>query len=161
MPGQDNVIERPAATLSVVPVRTLHRDVLVPAASVLALNATPVTLVPAPGTGLALSFVRAVIHKPAGTAYAGIAAGEDLSFRYTDGSGTEMGECEATGFLDQATAQTREVVRYAAASLISSSTPTANAAIVLHMLAGEITTGDSPLHVRVIYHIIPAAAFAV
>jgi len=160
MPGQDNVIERAGGPLAVQPERMIHRDVLITSAQLLALNATPQPLVPAPGANLALSFVRAVIHKPAGTAYGGIAVGEDLSIRYTDGAGTEMGECETTGFLDQASAQTREVVRFAAASLISSSTPTVNAAIVLHLLAGEITTGDSPLHVRIYYFLIPTTGFA-
>lgn len=152
---------REPATLSVgAPEAIISRDVLVSSAEILALNATPKALVPAPGANFALVFEGAVIHKPAGTAYAGIAAGEDLSVKYTDGSGTEVAECETTGFLDQATAQTRYVRPHNAASAISSLTPTANAALVLHMLTGEITTGNSPLHVRVFYRIVPVIAFA-
>jgi len=155
------VIERPAATLAVAtPERTLHRDLVVTTAQVLALNAAPITIVPAPGASLALIFEGAVIHKPAGTAYAGIAAGEDLSVKYTDESGLEVAECETTGFLDQTTAQTRYVRPHTAASAISSLTPTANAALVLHLLVGEIITGDSDLHVRYFYRVVPATTFA-
>jgi hypothetical protein len=157
----DNVIERPPTTLNIAPERILARDVLVSAAELLALNAAPKTIVPAPGsTALALIFEGAQLHKPAGTAYAAIAAGDDLSVKYTDGSGAELGGCEATNFLDQTTAQTRYVRATGAASGVSDITPVANAALVLHMLTGEITTGDSPLHVRVFYRVVPVGAFA-
>jgi hypothetical protein len=132
-----------------------YRDVTISSAELLALNATPKELVPAPGAGFALVLDSVVAYKAAGTAYAGIAAGEDISIRYTDGSGTELAEIEATGFLDQATAQTRFAYPFRAASGISSVTPTANAALVAHMLTGEITTGDSALKLRVFYRILP------
>lgn len=135
--------------------KALYRDIIIPAAQVLALFATPQTIVPAPGTGRALIFEGAVIHKPAGTAYGGIAAGEDLSVKYTNGSGLEQGQAETTGFLDQATAQTRYMKPHYAASLISSITPVENSPLVLQILAGEITTGDSPLKLRVYYREVP------
>lgn len=162
MPGVDNVIDIDPSTLSALPSGLLHRDVLVSSAELLALNATPKTLVPAPGsTAMALIFEGAQIHKPAGVAYAGIASGEDLSVKYTDGSGTAVGGAETTGFLDQTTAQSRFARPTGAASGVSDITPVANAALVLHMLTGEITTGDSPLHVRVFYRVVPIGAFAV
>lgn len=154
------VIERNAPLAIAAPERTLHRDVVVTSAQVLALNATPVTIIPAPGANLALVFEGAVIHKPAGTAYAGVAAGEDLSVKYTDGAGLEVAQCEATGFLDQATAETRYVRPHTAATAASQLTPTANAALVLHLLVGEIITGDSDLHVRYLYRIVPTSTFA-
>ncbi len=122
----------------------------------LALNATPISLVPAPGAGFTLIFEGAELYKPAGTAYGGIAAGEDVAIKYTDASGTAVATCEATGFLDQATAQVRYVRAFTAASAVSDLTPVANAALVAHMLTGEITTGDSALRVRVFYRIIPS-----
>ncbi len=139
--------------------RILYEDVLLSSAELLALNATPQEILPAPGANLAIIFEGAVIHKPAGTAYAGIAAGEDLSFKYTNGAGAEVAQCEATGFLDQATAQTRHVRPHTAASGVSDKTPTAAAALVLHMLVGEITTGNSALHIRVFYRVVPTTAF--
>ena len=130
-------------------------DVVITSAQLLALNATPRPLVAAPGAGRALVFEGAIFHKPAGTAYAGIASGEDLSVKYTDASGTEVGQCESGGFLDQTTAQTRYVRATTAASASTAVTPVANAALVLNLLVGEITTGDSPLNVRVFYREIP------
>jgi len=142
------------------PERTISRNVKITSAQLLALNATPQTIVPAPGANFGLVFEGMQIHKPAGTAYAGIAAGEDLSVKYTNAAGAEVGECETTGFLDQATAQSRYMRPHTAASLVSDKTPVANAALVLHMLSGEITTGDSDLHLRVWYRIVPMFAFA-
>lgn len=126
-------------------------------AQVLALNATPVALLAAPGAGKAIVFLGAVIHKPAGTAYAAIDAADDLSISYTDASGLEVGRVEMTGFADQTTTQTRFVRTYAPASGVSSITPVANAAIVAHMLTGEITTGDSAFHFEIYYRIVDIA----
>ena len=130
-------------------------DVTLSSAQVLALNATPITLVPTPGANRALVFEGAIIHKPAGTAYAGVAVGEDLALKYTNAAGAEVGQVETTGFLDQASAQTRFIRPHTAASGISSITPVANTPLVAHMLVGEIITGNSPLRFRVFYRDIP------
>lgn len=140
-------------TIEGAQLRTFRARVVVAAADVLTLNATPVAIVPAPGAGLAAIFEGAMIRKAAGTAYAGIAAGEDLSVKYTDASGAEVAQCEATGFLDQTTNQIRWVRPHAAASGGSAITPVENAALVLHMLVGEIITGDSDLEIEVHYRI--------
>ena len=128
---------------------------VVTSAQVLALNATPVTLVAAPGAGWALLLDTIEIIKPAGTAYGGIGAGEDLSVKYTDASGTELTRIASTGFLDQTTIQVRVGHEYRAASGLAGFTPVANAPMVLHLLVGEIITGTSPLHCKVVYKVIP------
>lgn len=130
--------------------------VTITSAQLLALNATPQTIVSAPGAGKALIFDGALLHKPAGTAYAGIAAGEDLSVKYTDESGAEVGVCETTGFLDQTTAQTRWIRPHApdGAGVASQITPVANAVLALHLLVGEIITGDSDLLVQTHYRVV-------
>jgi hypothetical protein len=116
----------------------------------LALNATPKTLVAAPGSGLINVFRGLTLHKPAGTAYGGIASGEDLVVKYTNGSGVEVSaQIETTGFLDQTTLQQRFVGLPASAVTL-----TPNAALVLHLLVGEITTGDTPLYAKIIYDTI-------
>jgi hypothetical protein len=127
-------------------------DVTITTAQILALNATPKALVAAPGAGKALIFLGVVVfYDYNSAAYAGIAAGEDLSIKYTDGSGLEVGALETTGFLDL----TADAVRFVPASPVAGFTPVANAALVLHLLTAEITTGNSPLKLRVFYRTIP------
>lgn len=133
-------------------------DITITSAELLALNATPISLIAAPGADKAIWFMGAVLTKAAGTAYAGIAAGEDLAFCYTNAAGLDVGVCETTGFLDQATAQARVVnpqTGALAGGTVSDFVPVANAALVLALLTGEITTGDSDLKVRVFYRIVP------
>lgn len=130
-------------------------DKQITSAQLLNLFATPIIIAGAPGANRANVLVGAMLHKPAGTAYAGIAAGEDLAIKYTGAAGLQVAGIEATGFLDQATVQTRYANPFNAASGDSSITPVANAAFVLHMLVGEITTGDSPLNLRVLYMVLP------
>lgn len=129
-------------------------DVVVSSAELLALFATPKTIVAAPAAGLMNVFEGIVISKPAGTAYAGVATGEDLAVGYTSVT-TPLATIETTGFLDQATVQTRYAPKYAAASGVNSITPAASA-IVLGLQAGEIITGTSPLNCRVYYRQIPS-----
>ncbi len=126
-------------------------------AEVLALNATPITLVPAPGAGKALVFEGTSIHKPAGVAYAGVAAGEDLGIKYTGSGGLEVGACEMTGFADSVAAMTRWILPRTgvlAAGTISSISPVEDAPLVAHMLVGEIITGDSDFIFNVRYRVI-------
>lgn len=125
----------------------------VTSAQLLALNATPQTIVASPGDGFYLDLVSATIYKAAGTAYAGLAAGEDLFF----GLGSSSIECarvETTGFLDQATAQTRHINARAGTAAVADFAPTGTGmALVLGLLSGEITTGDSDLKVEVRYRV--------
>lgn len=131
-------------------------------AQLLALNATARTVIAAPGAGLVAIPKLVAIYKPAGTAYAGIAAGEDLVLKYTDASGAQCSSViETTGFLDQTTAQ----IRYAGppgatGATAGSVAPVANAAVVLHLLVGEITTGDSDLIVWTYYDQLPSVLAA-
>lgn len=133
------------------------RVVEVTSAQLLALNATPQTIVDAPGAGYVVMPRSFMIHKPAGTAYAGIAANEDLVFKYTNASGAEIsGRIASAGFLDQATAQSRAVgLEGSTGTATGDFTPVANAAVVIHLLTGEITTGTSPLYVHVLYDVLP------
>lgn len=128
--------------------------ITIASADVLALNATPQELVAAPGANKALIFDGAVIHKPAGTAYT-LGTNAGLAVKYTNGSGLAVGQVDETGFLNQATAQTRWIHPYQAASGDSQITPVANAALVLHALTAEVTAGDSDLLLQVHYRIIP------
>lgn len=134
-----------------------YETVTVTSAQLLALNATPQTIIAAPDAGIAIVPTRMAIYKPAGVAYGGIAAGEDLVLKYTNAAGAQItGVIETTGFLDQTTAQTRVVGMPASTGATAGDyTPVAAAPAVLHLLTGEITTGDQPLYVRVWYDLIP------
>lgn len=126
------------------------RKVTLTSAQILALNATPVAVLAAPGAGLAIVVKQALAHKPAGTAYAGVAIGEDLALKYTNAAGAIAAQIETTGFLDQAGALT-------ASAALPGGLVTANAALVAHMLTGEIITGTSDLILWIEYDIVPAA----
>lgn len=131
-------------------------DMTITAAQVRALNATPRTLVPAPGAGWALVFLGALFFLDFGSvAYDGIAVGEDLAVRYTGASGLQLAQVECTGFLDQTSDQTRWVRPFAPASGDSSLTPVENAPLAIHMLSSEVASGDSPLKVRTFYRKVP------
>lgn len=127
----------------------------------LALNATPQTVLAAPPTGFTNVFVGAAIYKPAGTAYAGVAAGEDLVFKATNAAGQQVSSViETTGFLDQATAQLRWVGPTGSTSTTAADVTPIAAALVLHLLVGEIITGDSNLIVWTYYRRLPTVLTA-
>lgn len=127
--------------------------ITVTSAQLLALFGTPQTLVAAPGAGIAIVpiSVRLMLDYNT-TAYDGIAAGEDLALRYTDASGAIAQTIEATGFLDASADAHRIAIN---SGLF---TPTANAALVLHMTSGNIATGNSPLKVQLRYKRVPLLA---
>lgn len=131
-------------------------DVTLTSAQVLALNATPISVIAAPGANKAIIIESVVAYTAGGTAYAGIAVGEDLVLRYTNGSGTILTGIETTGWLDQTTAQTRVGRPQSAVGTHQVElTPTANAAVVAHLTTGEITTGNYDIKLRVYYRVVP------
>lgn len=127
--------------------------VTVSSAEILALNATPKTIVAAPGAGKYIEFISATLWLDYNSAaYAGVATGEDLVFKWTDDSGSEVSQqIETTGFLDQTSDQVRTIGKVETVL-----TPAANAALVLHLLVGEVITGDSPINVSVRYRVWPS-----
>ena len=127
-------------------------EVTLSSAQVLALNATPISVLAAPAAGFANMIIRVTASKAAGTAYAGIAAGEDIVIRYTDASGSIAATIEATGFLDS-TALT------SSRAAVNSCLPVVAAALVAHMATGEVTTGDSPVKLRIVYETVPVPVF--
>jgi hypothetical protein len=118
------------------------------------LNTTPVTLVAAPGAGKALILDEATLLLDyVEPKYDGIAEGEDLNIRYTNGSGVLVATVEATGFMDQEA----DTLRHVKAASAADFAPVANAALVLFMATGNIATGSSILKVRVRYHVVDTA----
>lgn len=141
-------VEAPSGFLSSgIPVLQ-YAAVTIPTASVLTLNSVPYTILAAPGAGKVNIFHDAMIVLDYNSAaYAGIAAGEDLAVRYTDGSGATVSTTlETTGFLDATSDQIRTLKR-----ITTDVTPVANAVLKLCLASGDITTGDSPLRMYFTY----------
>ncbi len=139
----------------IIPKRRGVAEVTITSAQLLALNATPIEVVPAPGANQAIVPTLVALRKEAGTAYTA-GAGEDVVLKYTNGSGDECSaQFDSGGFLDQTTEELRVGGGAPVADGLTTLEPVANAAVVAHLLVGEVTGGTGDLHVRVEYNIIP------
>jgi hypothetical protein len=127
-------------------------EVALTSPEILALRATPKTLVSAPGAGKVLEFVGALLLLDA-TATAYVESAANLSVRYENTTGAKASDdIEATGFIDQ-TADTMTTARPKADAIVAA-TGCANKALVLHNLgAGEYTTGTGTMRVKVSYRV--------
>lgn len=129
-----------------------YANVTVTTAQLLALCATPVTILPAPGSGYAIQFLAALLYLPYNSIAYTIANPTDyLNFRYANASGAIVSDnVNPTGFLDQK-ANTFTTARGKANQQVAASVAV-NAPIVLHNSgAAEWTAGNSPIQVRVSY----------
>lgn len=124
-----------------------YAEVSLTNAEMLALRATPKTLVAAPGTGKVLEFVSAVLLFDYTGAYTETA--DNMAVKYTDGSGAIVSETiEATGFVD-ATADTMTNA-IAKADVIVAKSGSENKALVLHNTGdGEYGGGNASNAIRV------------
>ena len=104
--------------------------------------ATPVELVAAPGAGLALFVDRVLMSKAAGTAFGGIAAGEDITIVYSGGTLPVVNNMESTGFLDSVVDELR-IARSEDGALGHDLTGNDNTAIDFELLVGDITLGSA------------------
>lgn len=128
--------------------------VTIPAASILTLRATPVTLVAAPGAGKMLQFVDAqLILNWASTGYTESA--DNMAIKYTNGSGAAVSVAiEATGFIDQVADTVTNAI--ADSDAIVAAAAAENQALVLHNTGdGEYAnSGDSTLTIAITYRIL-------
>lgn len=124
-----------------------YAEVSLTNAEMLALRATPKTLVAAPGSGKVLEFVSAVLLFDYTGAYTETA--DNMAVKYTDGSGAIVSETiEATGFVD-ATADTMTTA-IAKADVIVAKSGSENKALVLHNTGdGEYGGGNAANAIRV------------
>jgi len=122
-------------------------------AQVLAVRATPVQLVAAPGAGKALEFVSAQLIFDYVGAYTETV--DNLAIRYVDGTGTIVSQTiETTGFVD-ATADTMTNA-LPKIDAIAAKTACENKALVLHNTGdGEFGGGNAAnaLRVKVAYRV--------
>ena len=115
-----------------------------------ALNGTEIEIIPAPGAGKIIVPARGIVlHLPAGTAFSGIASGEDLTFQYEGGSVNPYGTVETTGFLSVNTAQTRILVPAGS----TARAPAVNTAVEITN-SGVIGGGRSGLTIYAYYFVV-------
>jgi hypothetical protein len=119
----------------------------VSSAEVLALNATPKTLVAAPGAGLVLEFVSAIFILDFNSA--AYATNGILSVRETNAAGQAL---SVVALLAPFLAQTADTILPVQA-LDTGLALTANTPMVLSVATGETITGDSPLSIRTAYRV--------
>ena len=123
-------------------------------AQVNALNSTSITVVPAQGTSNII-FKGARVHKAAGTAYGGVAAGENLEFRLNNGSGKKVGEMETTGMLDTADEEYRVVRQYSAGTSADSAyTLSPGDPIIVRSTGGFTGGAGESLEITVSYLVV-------
>jgi hypothetical protein len=125
---------------------------VITSAQYLALFTTPIAIVPAARAGWANVLVGAVVHKPAGTAYAGA---NNLVIKYTDGAGLEVSQLAVAGFHDSTAVQTRWMKPHTAASGANTTAIIAAAPLVAQILVANPTVGDSSIVFRTWYIIVP------
>lgn len=136
-------------------------EITITQAQLVALRATPITVVGAPGATKVIHFLGAYLE----LVYAGTGNNTEstanLGFKYTDGSGVQVNETvECTGFIDQ-TVSTNTHARPKLDPIVAATAAT-NQALVLHNLGGGEfgTTGGTPtsvLKVKVIYAVHAAS----
>lgn len=128
---------------------------VITSAQLLAMFATPQTIIPAQGSGLVAIPRLLQLYKPAGTAYV-VDAADDLVLKYTNAAGAQCSSViETTGFLDQTTAQMRVAgLPGATGTTAGGFAPVDNAAVVLHLLNSEVTTGTGGLVARVWFDLL-------
>lgn len=137
-----------AVTTAKLDVSTIqYAEVSLTNAQMLALRATPITLVAAPGAGKLTEFVSAVLIFDYTAAYT--ETDDNMAVKYTDGSGAAVSNTiEATGFVD-ATADTMTTATAKYDAIVAKS-GSENKALVLHNTGnGEYGGGNAANAVRV------------
>ena len=118
------------------------------AAQIIAMNATPVALIAAPGSGAAI-IVDNITFKMVTTATA-FTGGGAVEFRYTNGSGTKVTADVAAAVVTAGAGTSFTNVRGIEASL----TATANAAIVVTNATAAFAAGTGTAVVTIDYHVV-------
>ncbi len=129
-------------------VQRLSTQTALTSVNILALNATPITLVAAPGSGKII-VVRGITVKMVTTATA-YANGGALEFRYTDASGAKVTADIAAAVVTAGAGTTYTSV----AGVTTSLTNVANAAIVVNNATAPFITGTGTAVVTTVYEVI-------
>lgn len=131
-----------------------YRTVQITTAQMLALNGSPIQIVPAPGAGLLLVPIRMVgtlVYNSA--TYACNSAGASLRYG-TAGAGTSTGFTFSQAFIQAASGTNCQVVNQSSAATYLPATTDYNVPLTLIAATSDPTTGDSDLFVRVYYEVM-------
>ena len=131
-------------------------DKLVTTGEVLALNGTPITVLPAVGSGVYAEFLGAYVLLDYNSAAYVDDAGEDLVFQNLSG-GDEVSQ-SADGTLFDGTADALVWVGPKGGEAVTTTTLVDNGGFEVTIQSGEWITGDSPLKIRLYYREIRKAA---
>lgn len=130
-----------------------YRTVKITTAQVLAMNTTPIQIVPAPGVGKILIptvLVASMVYNSA--TYSTNSGGAALKYG-TAGAGSSPGIVITQAFLQASSGTNLIVVRGAATAYLPATTDY-NVPLTLIAVSSDPTTGDSDLYVRVYFQIL-------
>lgn len=130
-------------------------------AEILALNATPITLISAPGASKAVIVDEIQLFLDFNSAAYVAGAGEDLSIQYSGGAVIAEIDNDAVAFLT-ATADAQWLGQPSAVYAVSAAasgdgvllSTIDNESVDITILSGEVATGDSPINYVIRYRII-------
>lgn len=162
VPSTDLGIPTLQSDVSTLQLENLEATGTLTTAQIKALNATPITLIDAPGTGktIVVDEIQLFLDYNSATYVAG--AGEDLVFQYATGNVAIASiDNDAVAFLT-ATADAHwlgQPVGIYAASVAGTGdgvllTTIDNEAIEVTIASGEVATGDSPIKWKIKYHVV-------
>ena len=133
---------------------TVHyKDVVMTSTQLDSANATPIELIAAPGSGLALIPLAALTKVVAGSTAFELGSGTG-AFKYTDGSGVEALTAVTNAILET-TANATGYYR----SVGLAGVPVVNAALVFQPGA-DVTAGNGNIYVRVCYLVVKVGELA-
>lgn len=125
---------------------TFYKDFVLTAAQMDTLNATPVTLVAAPGSGL-VNIVQGIFLQVNATGFTAFELGSGvLEFRYTDGSGAKV----ITDVTNAVVESTTDVMDWCPPIVCA---PLANAVICAHASA-DVSAGTGNIQGRIFYRTV-------
>jgi hypothetical protein len=148
---QDAGLNELASRVTVLEDEAVDGTVTLTSAQVKTLNATPVSIVAAPGAGKYIQVEQIEILPTGTTGYDGVASGEDLLFYHETGS--TLLTFETTGWLDQNTPALRTAL-----PAVVAITPLTNKALMATISSGEIfaAAGNHGLKIKVRYKVYTA-----
>ncbi len=131
-------------------------DKIITTAEVKALNATPITVLAAVGSGIYPEFLGAYVYLDYAAAAYDDGAGEDLVFQNLSAGAVVSHSIDGT--LLDGTADALVWCGPKAAEAAATTALVANGGFEVTIESGEWITGDSPLKIRLYYRLIRAAS---